>query len=634
MLCLVTTVVMLKIQNFVAACFIVPLLTLMMPHVVRSDVFNEFSYSRIDVQHGSSGDFDTWRIIFRDAEPRSDSTETNKLQFGFDVQRSTTQFVTLRIRGNFFVPKDIAGKNDQEAFNLNFKSVESTKYRQLFNTLRIEEQVQLIAGCRHVATNLTVLIAKSNEIENADTILNVLRSSEGQSSAQRLLNLCTEYAERIYVKDLQRHLNQAGFDLGTADGIWGNKSQQALSLYLTQKGSADPQSISSSEFLLLRRELGTEAPKLTEYKNDVAFFDGQKDQINESDKLTDTVLVAKLSKRKTINPFRAWHLNEGVRGYGLYWSSSTWPSETAITLTTPFWNYYFPDKSYDYPGVDKFLLNVVWGHDAEYGKTVPLRITAKEFPGWFSSFAKSQVDIQNADGVLLDWWHNNHESSNGYPAKDVKKARERLARELRAKLGPEKIIMGNVNWYKDRATLPYLNGAWFELYKTPYFESANRVYDADELYEISELIEYYEENLQFPKLIAIEGWRKTKAVNDEDRNTSENRRVAKILTAMSAVIPTNGYILYGDNNNDTPDGDHGHILYDFYNFDIGIPTSGRIKLSQRVSLKYFDRGFIAFNISDVDAVITLRNGNDFTVPSMSAKFCEQSEAKLNCLSID
>jgi hypothetical protein len=103
---------------------------------------------------------------------------------------------------------------------------------------------------------------------------------------------------------------------------------------------------------------------------------------------------------------------------------------------------------------------------------------------------------------------------------------------------------------------------------------------------------------------------------------------------MSAVIPTNGYILYGDNNNDTPDGDHGHILYDFYNFDIGVPTSGRIKLSQRVSLKYFDRGFIAFNISDDDAVITLRNGNDFTVPSMSAKFCEQSEAKLNCLSID
>ena len=91
-----TTVVMLKIQNFVAACFIVPLLTLMMPHVVRSDVFNEFSYSRIDVQHGSSGDFDTWRIIFRDAEPRSDNTETNKLQFGFDVRRGTNQFVHYR----------------------------------------------------------------------------------------------------------------------------------------------------------------------------------------------------------------------------------------------------------------------------------------------------------------------------------------------------------------------------------------------------------------------------------------------------------------------------------------------------------------------------------------------------------
>ena len=27
--------------------------------------------------------------------------------------------------------------------------------------------------------------------------------------------------------------------------------------------------------------------------------------------------------------------------------------------------------------------------------------------------------------------------------------------------------------------------------------------------------------------------------------------MAKLLTAMSVVVPTNGYILYGDNNTDT-----------------------------------------------------------------------------------
>ena len=32
--------------------------------------------------------------------------------------------------------------------------------------------------------------------------------------------------------------------------------------------------------------------------------------------------------------------------------------------------------------------------------------------------------------------------------------------------------------------------------------------------------------------------------------------MAKLLTAMSVVVPTNGYILYGDNNTDTSDGDH------------------------------------------------------------------------------
>ena len=88
------------------------------------------------------------------------------------------------------------------------------------------------------------------------------------------------------------------------------------------------------------------------------------------------------------------------------------------------------------------------------------------------------------------------------------------------------------------------------------------------------LIVYYEKNLQFPKLIALEGWRKTTANTAEDRNSPENRKMAKLLTAMSVVIPTNGYILYADNNNDTPDGDHEHTYYDFYSFDIGKPTGG------------------------------------------------------------
>ena len=53
--------------------------------------------------------------------------------------------------------------------------------------------------------------------------------------------------------------------------------------------------------------------------------------------------------------------------------------------------------------------------------------------------------------------------------------------------------------------------------------------------------------------------------------------MAKLLTAMSVVVPTNGYILYGDNNTDTLMEITDHVFYDFYSFDIGKPTSGTTK---------------------------------------------------------
>ena len=53
-------------------------------------------------------------------------------------------------------------------------------------------------------------------------------------------------------------------------------------------------------------------------------------------------------------------------------------------------------------------------------------------------------------------------------------------------------------------------------------------------------------------------------LSDEDRNSSENRKMAKLLTAMSVVVPDNGYILYGDNNRDDDHTDHYHLYYDFY----------------------------------------------------------------------
>ena len=108
--------------------------------------------------------------------------------------------------------------------------------------------------------------------------------------------------------------------------------------------------------------------------------------------------------------------------------------------------------------------------------------------------------------------------------------------------------------------------------------------------------------------------------------------MAKLLTAMSVVIPTNGYILYCDNNNDTPDGDHAHLFYDFYSFDIGKPTSGYNKVKSGVGYKEHDRGFIAYNITGSSKKFKRKNGQEHTIEAKSGLFCKDVGAKTECLS--
>ena len=66
---------------------------------------------------------------------------------------------------------------------------------------------------------------------------------------------------------------------------------------------------------------------------------------------------------------------------------------------------------------------------------------------------------------MFDWWHNNLTSNNGYSKNQNRKARIAIAKKLRKKLGPDKIIMGNVNWRKDKDTVDYINGVFLELSK-------------------------------------------------------------------------------------------------------------------------------------------------------------------------
>jgi hypothetical protein len=326
-----------------------------------------------------------------------------------------------------------------------------------------------------------------------------------------------------------------------------------------------------------------------------------------------------LAARKTFNIFRAWNANLNPQKYGLYWTHDIYDELPGkFSLETPGWNYHYVGKSWnDYPGIEQFVRKGVnWGHDAEYGTTLATDYTNPEFHDYFAEL----VAILNSDvdGILLDWWHDNHYEINSKSA--VARARQQIAQHVREKMGDDFLLVGNVNWDKDTATIENLNGVFLELYKTPY--ERKNAYTSIEIDSMIDVLKYYENELQYPKLIAFEPWRVSQQSKSnaksltEDRLTAENQRFAKLFATILNVHTSNGYYLYADNNHDTVDGDHGHAWYSFYDLDIGKPTSKGVEVSNRVGIRKYEKGLLGYNYTSTDIEIDTPNGT-IKIPSQS-----------------
>jgi hypothetical protein len=348
-------------------------------------------------------------------------------------------------------------------------------------------------------------------------------------------------------------------------------------------------------------------------------------------------IANKLSYRETINPF-AWSILRGENkssDYGLVWGFPPPVSnKELITLTHISWELQRIGSHYaDFEGNKEFLLDYSFlnpsrDNNVEYGADFATNHVSSNFAEWLALRSIEYVTRHKADGVMLDWWHNNHPSK--FSKSQVRSSRINIARELRAKMGPGGIIMGNVNQSIDRDTVKFMNGVFMESWKS----TPNLGYTQNELSEIEDAIIYYEENLLEPKIIALEGWRRFSNLSNADMNSSENRRMAKLFTAMSVVIPTNGYILFGDNNSDNPNNDHDHLLYDFYSFDVGKPVSGRIAIRNGAGYKEHQEGFVAYNITNKKQKFIRSNGETVEIEAKSGLFCKSSGASSDCLSYD
>ena len=354
-------------------------------------------------------------------------------------------------------------------------------------------------------------------------------------------------------------------------------------------------------------------------------------------KTPTTRLEKVLANRRTINVFRAYayHKRSSPNKYGLNWSQTPiLPGPSNLSLMGIDWNYHYSNEPGAlYPGLEPFITKKKWGHSAAYGKTVWVKYSHPEFADYFSNLVLEKA--HGFDGVHLDWWHNNHETSKI----KVKMARRKIAGAIRNKMGEEFIILGNVNWEGSRDTHDLINGVNMELNK-----KHRGGYSCNQISKIEKLIKFHDQNLSEPRIIAVDVWRITKKVPKElqkkltlelmgdervmpknfwkirYRSSPENIQLAKLYTAMTMVIPENGYILYADNNPDNPSGDHDHTYYDFYNTDLGKAISDGVEITDGLAYKKYEKGLIAYNRTKFKYTIKFKDGKKVEVGPLEGVF--------------
>jgi hypothetical protein len=354
------------------------------------------------------------------------------------------------------------------------------------------------------------------------------------------------------------------------------------------------------------------------YAPEATFYRRQYDKNSKIDKI--------LSQRNTINPFLAyqWKIRVSKKrfDYKLYFSggyeySPAW--NNTLQLSELYWAYYYPGKDWSYwknTNQKSFFTSISFTHGRqtdEYGDTRKLAIANPEF----SIEAAKEVELMKKDGfhgVFLDWWHSDHPGHNVNEKVIFTKNRKKIISDIHKKVGDDFLIMGNVNW-KTNLMYKHLNAVFLELYKPK-----NRAYTFNEIAKLERGILKLGEELRYPKVIAVEPWKVTQGQNEIDRLSNVNKRFARLFTAMATILVEHGFILYTDNNNDdSQNDDHGHYYYEFYSVDLGKPISKNTKISKGVAYKKFEKGFIAFNRTNDDVVVSF---DDFRVkiPSMDAVY--------------
>jgi len=292
-----------------------------------------------------------------------------------------------------------------------------------------------------------------------------------------------------------------------------------------------------------------------------------------------------------------------------------------------------PWKQGDYPADSEVWLRdrggelaPGWGEDADGDGQVErheIRFVLLDFRNETLQdlLAQKALALQQSglfDGIMLDWWKENHATSGRWPnwngtiltVEEETDARISILKRIRALVGDDFLILVNSNDSRIPRSAPYVNGLFMELYKPRY----NAGYDLDQLKRAESTLLWAEVHLKEPRINCLEGWRVVKnyqgdrAVRVAERDSPENRQWMRLMTCMS-LTHSDGYVLFSDDNA-LPSPDHLHNWYAFWDVDLGRPIGPKGIPHDSIEglfVRSFERGWAVYNRSGSSQSVSFKH---------------------------
>lgn len=264
-----------------------------------------------------------------------------------------------------------------------------------------------------------------------------------------------------------------------------------------------------------------------------------------------------------------------------------------------------------------------WGEDADGDGTVQrseIRFMLVDFrnPALHHLLAQKALALKQTgvfDGIMLDWWNEDHATTGRWPNWDgthlspdqERQARIAILRAIRQTVGDDFLILVNANSRTVPLSAPYVNGLFMECWKRHY----NQGYEADQIKAMATTLSWAEANLKEPRINCLEGWRLVtdytgdRAARVRERDTQENRQGMRMVTALG-LTHSNGYVLFGDDNAQ-PSPDHLHNWYGFWDADLGKPLSAGREWEDGTVRREFSNGTVIYNPPENGTVIVRFN---------------------------